>query len=180
MLSHRLKLLNCWNKIIISFLAGDSSWNSKWRGICGDLGLREGRFVISMWSSSWSLHQICKISNDLPGYMSPTKTTFEKCADQDNFAASNDQNRSKPTFKDLMMFILREKVVLNANYIIKSAISTILSKHAPSNLPIFYILRYTTHFAKSYGWILNMFREFVHFSLFWSLNPIWPGIYWTI
>ena len=78
----------------------------------------------------------------------------------------------KPSFEDLMMFILREKVVLNANYIIKSAINTILSKPAPSNLPIFYILRYTTHFAKSYGWILNMFREFVHFSLFWSLNPI--------
>ena len=50
-----------------------------------------------------------------------------------------------------MMFILREKVVLNANYIIKSAISTILSKHAPSNLPLFYILRDTAHFAKSYG-----------------------------
>ena len=28
--------------------AGGCSWNSKWRGICGDLGLREGRFVISM------------------------------------------------------------------------------------------------------------------------------------
>ena len=57
----------------------------------------------------------------------------------------------KPSFEDLMIFILREKVVLNANYIIKSAINTILSKPAPSNLPIFYILRDTAHFAKSYG-----------------------------
>ena len=30
------------------FLAGSSSWNSQWRGIGGDLGLMEGRFVISM------------------------------------------------------------------------------------------------------------------------------------
>ena len=44
-----------------------------------------------------------------------------------------------------MMFILREKVVLNANYIIKSAISTILSKHAPSNLVSMQTFSYNDH-----------------------------------